>query len=60
VMRTELMTSDPSSWEPYSLTQRHMQRLEEEIRKSPASWMWSHKRWKNVKRAEEVMEQKKE
>src|SRR6056297_12664 len=54
-MRAELLCEDPSTTQPYEITKRHMARLETEIRQSPSSWMWSHKRWKNVSRAREVM-----
>jgi KDO2-lipid IV(A) lauroyltransferase len=59
VMRTKLLSADPSSLDRYELTRLHMKHLEEEIRKSPASWMWSHKRWKNVDRAAQVMQEEK-
>lgn len=55
VMRAELLCEHPNETAPYEITRRHMARLETEIRRSPSSWMWSHKRWKNVQRAEEVM-----
>lgn len=58
VMRTELLRADPASTAPFEITRLHMKRLEEKIRQQPASWMWSHKRWKNVETAEEVMKQK--
>jgi len=54
-MRAEVLFEDPKKTELYAITRRHMSRLEEEIRRSPSSWMWSHKRWKNTERAAEVM-----
>ena len=35
--------------EPYPVTRRFWQKFEEVIRKNPAYWLWSHKRWKNDK-----------
>lgn len=31
------------------ITKRYMQKLEEIIKKKPANWLWSHKRWKKVR-----------
>lgn len=45
VMR--MIAEDASSLEPMELTRRYAQMLEETIRRNPAIWLWSHKRWKN-------------
>ena len=59
VMRAQLLTEDAKGMPEYEITQRHMSLLEKEVRRSPESWMWSHKRWKNVVRGEDVMRKKK-
>ncbi|MFI3305966.1 MAG: lysophospholipid acyltransferase family protein [Rikenellaceae bacterium] len=33
--------------EPTEITRRYVAMLEEEIRKTPYMWLWSHKRWKH-------------
>jgi KDO2-lipid IV(A) lauroyltransferase len=37
---------DASILKPFELTDRHTKLLEDDIRKSPQYWLWSHKRWK--------------
>ncbi|MDP4187153.1 MAG: lysophospholipid acyltransferase family protein [Bacteroidota bacterium] len=37
---------DPSSTQPYEITQKHVEVLEQMIREKPEYWLWSHKRWK--------------
>jgi len=59
VMRAQLLTEDTRDTAQYEITRRHMSLLEREIRRSPESWMWSHKRWKNVALGEELMRKKK-
>lgn len=36
-----------SGTEPYSLTERYAQLLQQTITRDPALWLWSHNRWKN-------------
>ena len=38
--------SQPEAVEVWSITQRVMSLFENAIRKYPASWMWTHRRWK--------------
>lgn len=45
----ELLTTDVSSLKEDELTEMHTRRLEEVIRQDPASWLWSHRRWKHQK-----------
>ncbi len=33
--------------EAYEITRRYVRRLEEEIRRNPHLWLWTHKRWKH-------------
>lgn len=43
---TRLMAEDASLTEDYSLTDSYARMLEHTIRRNPAIWLWSHKRWK--------------
>ena len=38
---------DPSSVEPYGITNAHVKILEDMIRERPEFWLWSHRRWKH-------------
>ena len=40
-----LLTEDASKEEPEQLMKRYFQLLEEEIKATPANYLWSHKRW---------------
>jgi len=48
-MRPELITSQAAELEPFELTEKHVALLEEQIKKRPELWMWSHRRWKHKK-----------
>ncbi|MDP2209671.1 MAG: lysophospholipid acyltransferase family protein [Bacteroidota bacterium] len=48
----EIQTSDLTEYNEanvYELTQRHTAVLEKYIRMYPEQWMWTHRRWKNIK-----------
>ncbi len=48
----EINTSDLTEYNEanvYELTQRHTAVLEKYIRMYPEQWMWTHRRWKNIK-----------
>lgn len=47
-VRAELLFDDTADKPQYEVTDTHVKKLEEAIIKEPASWLWSHKRWKNV------------
>ena len=40
------ITDDPRSTEPGYITEAFVRQLELEITNDPASWLWSHRRWK--------------
>jgi KDO2-lipid IV(A) lauroyltransferase len=43
----QLVTTDPKSYEEGALTKQLIQITEECIRKQPATYLWSHRRWKH-------------
>lgn len=43
------MTVSPENIPDYELTDRYAVLLEEMIRREPAYWLWSHKRWKRTR-----------
>lgn len=47
VMRFEELVSDPQGQPDGQVTLLHTKRLEEDIRRLPAYWLWSHRRWKH-------------
>ncbi len=50
-MHAELMTENPAELKEGELSRRFMELLEGEIRRSPADWLWSHRRWKHLGRS---------
>lgn len=44
----KLITDTPSSCSYGEITEKHTRLLEETIRREPAYWIWSHKRWKRT------------
>jgi len=42
----ELITDNPKENKPYEITNSHVKMLEDDIRKQPEIWLWSHRRWK--------------
>ena len=45
-MKLTLLTDRPKEQSWGAITQQHTELLEQQIRKKPYLWMWSHKRWK--------------
>ncbi|AWV96975.1 lysophospholipid acyltransferase family protein [Arcticibacterium luteifluviistationis] len=45
----KLITDTPKEEEKYSILEKHANLLEEQIRKEPEFWLWSHRRWKHKK-----------
>ncbi len=41
----EVLSEDASKDDPEELMKLYFQKLEEDIRKDPPNWLWSHKRW---------------
>ena len=42
-----LITENAAETTDYEITNRHVQLLEETIRRNPQYWLWSHRRWKH-------------
>ena len=47
VMRFELLVADPKGTPEGVISDLHTRRLEADIRKRPAIWLWTHRRWKH-------------
>ncbi len=43
----EILTATPSDEKDGNITVAHTRKLEEDIVSQPATWLWSHKRWKH-------------
>ncbi len=52
-MAMETLVADPALTSPGEITEKHTRRLEWDIQRSPAIWLWTHRRWKH-KRPENV------
>lgn len=46
-----LLASPPYAFEPGTITTLHTRQLESDIRRQPATWLWSHRRWKHKRTA---------
>jgi len=42
----ELISDTPKEIRQYEITNAHVKMLEDDIRKQPEIWLWSHRRWK--------------
>ncbi|HEY4799590.1 MAG TPA: lysophospholipid acyltransferase family protein [Bacteroidia bacterium] len=43
----EMLCERPGNLPEGKVSEMHTRKLEEEIRKNPATWLWSHRRWKH-------------
>ena len=43
----EMLCENPASTSEGEISEMHTKKLEEEIRQSPETWLWSHRRWKH-------------
>lgn len=41
------LTTNPKEEAPYAITRRYFNRLEDQIKKEPQYYLWTHKRWKH-------------
>jgi Kdo2-lipid IVA lauroyltransferase/acyltransferase len=46
VFHTQLICEDASKTQPGEITESHLRMLENDIRKAPEYWLWTHRRWK--------------
>lgn len=44
---SELLCENPALTYDGEISEMHTKKLEEEIRKNPETWLWSHRRWKH-------------
>lgn len=55
--RVTLITDEPASCPEHFITDRFYQLLEESICEAPENWVWSHRRWKHQRTADELTQQ---
>jgi KDO2-lipid IV(A) lauroyltransferase len=48
-MHMELLIKDPKMTGTGEISERHTERLEQDILEQPEIWLWSHRRWKHQK-----------
>ncbi len=48
-LHAELLEPNPASTTDCEISEKHTKRLEEDIILQPATWLWTHKRWKHRK-----------
>jgi KDO2-lipid IV(A) lauroyltransferase len=47
ILRFEELVPDPKTSTEGEISERHTRRLESDIRRLPAYWLWTHRRWKH-------------
>jgi KDO2-lipid IV(A) lauroyltransferase len=48
------ITSKPQDYKDYDITDLYMHLLEDQIKKDPALWLWSHNRWKRTREENKI------
>jgi len=48
-MTAEMLCENPADTKKGEISEMHTKKLEEEIIKKPEIWLWSHKRWKQIR-----------
>jgi len=43
----EIITTEPKKTEPFEISKKYMNLLEQDILQQPECWLWSHNRWKH-------------
>jgi len=46
-----LLTEDSKNTEEHQITELYLRTLEDHIREAPEYWLWTHKRWKYIKKS---------
>ena len=54
-IKFKLLFDDVSNTTEYEITETHLRFLENLIQNNPEYWLWSHKRWKHKRRADEIL-----
>lgn len=49
ILRFNLICEDASAMKPEEITRKYYDFIEQDIKANPHNWLWSHKRWKNIK-----------
>jgi len=44
-----MLVEDPEKCEPGEISAKYMSKLEESLKREPAYWLWTHKRWKRIR-----------
>lgn len=52
-IQAETLIDDPTVTTEGEITERHTQRLEQDIIRQPETWLWSHRRWKHKRKPAE-------
>lgn len=52
-MTIRILTENPKDLPHGAITEMHTKALEEQIKRDPVYWLWSHKRWKRKRKAGE-------
>lgn len=47
IMRFEDLVPEPAAMDEDAINELHIRRLEQDIRKRPEIWLWTHRRWKH-------------
>lgn len=50
-VEAQMLTASPATEKEGNITASHTRKLEEDIIAQPATWLWSHKRWKHRREA---------
>jgi Kdo2-lipid IVA lauroyltransferase/acyltransferase len=50
-IRPELLFDEPKTTKDGEISETFTKRLEKEIIQDPSTWLWSHKRWKHVRKS---------
>ncbi len=50
----QVLVENPLDTSPYEITEMHVRALEAAIRRDPAPWLWSHRRWKYSSPSDEM------
>lgn len=53
--RMQLIASSPRTFPPGEITRQYAALLEQTIRRAPAYWLWSHRRWKHAPAPEDLL-----